>query len=71
MRERVGERENLKSKTGTGYMRRIFFINCGGTPYCVTLYTTCMSMSVCVFVNALLHVARCMHHAVSGTVYLS
>lgn len=30
-------------------MRRIFFINCGGTPYCVTLYTTCMSISLFLF----------------------
>lgn len=35
----------MKPKSGTGYMRRIFFINFGGTPYCVTLHTTCLAIS--------------------------
>lgn len=38
------ESEDLESKTGTWYMRRISFINCGGIPHCVSLYTTCMSV---------------------------
>lgn len=55
-RERRGE--NLRSKSGTGYMRRIFFINCSGTPYCVTLYVPCTTMRVllwmyyCVWLHA-------------------
>lgn len=48
-------RENLKSKTGTTYMRRFFFyLNCSGAPCCAPLYATCTGIRV-VFVKAPLH----------------